>query len=89
MDQSTQTAPFNVGDHVRYVGAQQRAVPAGAGKSEVVMVWGMAGVVIASSGPLPGQQTSAARPWRCQVQFRNGFQVDLTPDNRADFDVAH
>jgi hypothetical protein len=29
MDQDTKPAPFNVGDHVRYVAAQRRALPAG------------------------------------------------------------
>ena len=31
MNQDTKPAPFNLGDHVRYVGAQRRALPAGYG----------------------------------------------------------
>jgi hypothetical protein len=29
MSQDTKPAPFNLGDHVRYVAAQRRAAPAG------------------------------------------------------------
>jgi hypothetical protein len=29
----------------------------------------------------------SSAPWRCQVQFRNGFQLDITHQNGADFAV--
>jgi hypothetical protein len=30
----------------------------------------------------------ARNPWRCQVQFQNGFQLDITPNNCADFELT-
>jgi uncharacterized protein (UPF0303 family) len=44
MDQDTKPAPFNLGDHVRYIAATRRALP---------------------------------------------VQIDITQENRADFEVAH
>ena len=89
MDQDTKPAPFNVGDHVRYVAAQRRALPAGPGnKTELVLDPGMEGVILLSTGALSDQGAAAPNPWRCRVQFRNGFQIDITPENRADFEVA-
>lgn len=90
MDQNTHAAPFNVGDHLCYIGSpQRRQLPAGHGLNpEVVLTWGMVGVVILSSGDLAAEDAAASEPWRCQVQFRNGFQVDITRYNRCDFAVS-
>jgi hypothetical protein len=89
MDQDTKPAPFNVGDHVRYVAAQRRALPAGeANETELVLAHGMEGVILISSGALSDQGAAAPKPWFCRVQFQNGFQVDITPENRADFELA-
>ena len=89
MNQDTKPAPFNVGDHVRYIATQRRELPAGHGhESELVLVPGMEGVIVLSTGALSEQGAAAPKPWRCQVQFQNGFQVDITPENRADFEVA-
>ena len=42
--QDTKPAPFNLGDHVRYVGAQERTLSAGNGvAAEKVLVRGMMG----------------------------------------------
>jgi hypothetical protein len=86
MDQNTHTAPFNLGDHLCYVGSSQwRAPPAGPKRNpELVLTRGMVGVVILSSGDLVGEE-ALSQPWRCQVQFRNGLQRDITPHNHADF----
>src|ERR1700688_354234 len=90
MHQDTKPAPFNVGDHVRYVAAQKRALPAGQGNAaEQVLAPGMAGVILLSTGALSEQGAAAPNPWRCQVQFQNGFQFDITPDNCADFQMTH
>ena len=87
MNQHTKPAPFNVGDHVRYIAAERRSLPTGQGNDrELVLVAGMQGVILLSTGPQSDQ--NAAAPWLCQVQFPNGFQLDITPENRADFDVA-
>jgi|SRR5438876_105291 len=89
MDQDTKPAPFNVGDHVRYVAAQRRGLPAGQGnETELVLTPGMEGVILLSTGALSDQGAAAPNPWRCQVQFQNGFQLDITPENRADFEVV-
>src|ERR1700686_3988515 len=88
MDQDTKPSPFNVGDHVRYVAAQRRALPAGQGtEAELVLAPGMEGVILLSTGALSDQGAAAPNPWHCQVQFQNGFQLDITPENRADFEV--
>lgn len=90
MDQDTKPAPFNVGDHVRYVAAQRRALPAGQGnETELVLAPGMEGVILLSTGAHSDQGAAAPNPWRCQIQFQNGFQLEITPDNRADFEMAH
>ncbi len=90
MDQDTKPAPFNVGDHVRYIGARSRSLPAGQGnESELVLAPRMAGVIILSTGALSDQSTAAPNAWHCRVQFQNGFQIDITPRNRADFEMAH
>ena len=90
MNQDTKPAPFNVGDHVRYIAGQKRALPAGQGnQKELVLTPGMEGVILISTGALSDQGTAAPKPWRCQVQFQNGFQLDITPDNCADFELAH
>jgi hypothetical protein len=89
MDQDTKPAPFNLGDHVRYVGQRRAAVPAGQGnKTELVLAPGMEGIIVLSTGALSGQGAAAPNPWHCQVQFENGFQLDITPENCADFEVA-
>ena len=90
MDQDTKPAPFNVGDHVRYIAAQRRALPAGQGnQAELVLAKGMEGVIVLSTGALSEQGKAAPNPWRCQVQFPNGFRkLDITPENIADFEVA-
>jgi hypothetical protein len=86
MSQDTKPAPFNLGDHVRYVAAQRRALPAGQGnEAELVLAPGMEGVIVLSTGALSDQGATAPNPWHCRVQFQNGFQLDITPDNRADF----
>lgn len=48
----------------------------------------MEGVILLSTGALSDQGVAAPNPWRCQVQFQNGFQFDITPDNCADFEMA-
>ena len=78
MDQDTHS-PFNFGDHVRYCGRQMRRAPVGTGKSSIVLVPGMTGVIIAS----PGAQ--AGDGWRCQAQFPNGFQLEITQANLVEF----
>lgn len=90
MDQDTQPAPFNLGDHLCYVGPQQRReLPVGRqGCTELVLTHGMVGVIILSSGDLAGQDGTAPKPWRCQAQFRNGFQLNITPQNRFAFKAA-
>jgi hypothetical protein len=90
MSQDTKPAPFNMGDHVRYVAAQRHAVPAGHGnETNMVLVPGMVGVVVLSTGAFSEEGEAAPNPWHCQVQFQNGFQLDITPDNCADFEMAH
>jgi len=89
MEQSTSPAPFNLGDHLCYVGSSQwREPPAGPKRNpELVLTSGMVGVVILSSGDLVGEEAALSQPWRCQVQFRNGLQRDITPHNHADFEA--
>ncbi len=70
-------AAFPFGSHVRYLGPRIRELSAGA----VVLIPGMVGVVTLSSGP------SAA--WHCLVQFRNGYQMEVTPENGGHFEPAH
>jgi hypothetical protein len=90
MSQDTKPAPFNLGDHVRYVAASRRALRAGEGNEpELVLATGMEGVIFLSTGALSDEGAAAPRPWRCQVQFQNGFQLDITPDNVGDFEMAH
>ncbi len=90
MDQDTKPAPFNVGDHVRYIGSQRQELAAGQGtETELVLVPGMTGVILLSTGTFACQTAAAPKPWRCQVQFPNGFQIDINPENIADFEVAH
>lgn len=89
MSQDTKPAPFNVGDHVRYVAAQRRALPVGQGnEAELVLVPEMEGVILLSTGALSDEGAAAPNPWHCRVQFQNGFQLDITPENRADFEGA-
>lgn len=89
MSQDTKPAPFNVGDHVRYVAAPRRALPAGQGNDTVqLLAPGMEGVIILSTGALSAEGAAAPNPWRCAIQFINGFQLDITPDNFADFEMA-
>jgi len=89
MNQDTKPAPFNVGDHVRYLAEQQHEVPTGLGNnSELVLVPGMIGVIVLSTGAFSEEGESAPKPWRCQVQFQNGFQLDITPNQSADFEMA-
>lgn len=90
MSQDTKPAPFNVGDHIRYVAAKRLALPVGQGnESELVLVPGMEGVILISTGALSDEGAAAPNPWHCRVQFQNGFQLDVTPENRADFEVTH
>jgi hypothetical protein len=87
MNQDTKPAPFNVGDHIRYVAAQRRALPGCQGnEAEMIIAPGMEGVILLSTGAFSDEGTAAPNPWRCQVQFQNGFQLDITPDNYADFE---
>jgi hypothetical protein len=87
MNEDTQPAPFNLGDHVRYIGAQRRTLPAGQGnETEQVLAPGMEGVILLSTGALADD--GGPKPWLCRVQFQNGFQLDITPENRADFEMA-
>ena len=89
MNQDTKPAPFNLGDHVRYVAAKRRALPAGQGnEAELVLAPGMEGVILLSTGALSDRGAAAPNPWHCRVQFQNGFQLDITPENRADFELA-
>ena len=86
MDQDTKRAPFNLGDHVRYIGAQTRELAAGRrNKPERVLAPGMVGVVMISTAALSGQGSSAPNSWRCRIQFQNGFQLDIGPGNHTDF----
>ncbi len=91
MNQDTKPALFNVGDHVRYVASQRRALPAGKeNETELVLAPGMEGVILLSTGAFSEEGEAApTKPWRCQVQFQNGFQLDITPENCADFEMAH
>ena len=90
MRQDTKPAPFNLGDHVRYVATQRRALPAGQGnETEQVLAPGMEGVIVLSTGAFSDEGAAAPNPWRCEVQFQNGFHLEITPDNRADFKMAH
>lgn len=90
MSQDTKPAPFNTGDHVRYIASQSHAVPGGQGKEmNQVLVPDMVGVIVLSTGALSAEGEAAPNPWHCQVQFQNGFQLDITPDNSADFVMAH
>lgn len=74
--QATGTA-FPFGSHVRYLGPRIRELSAGS----VVLIPGMVGAVTLSSGP--------GADWHCLVQFRNGYQVEVTPENRGQFEPAH
>ena len=86
MDQDTKPAPFNLGDHVRYIGAQKRELAAGRwNKPELVLAPGMVGVVVLSTGALSVQGFAAPKPWHCRIQFQNGFQTDIGPENHTDF----
>jgi hypothetical protein len=77
-DRPRSAESFDWGEHVRYIGMRRCAVPAGVGR-EVVLAPGMVGVVILSTGPTG----------HCRIQFKNGFQLDVAADNRADFEPAH
>ena len=89
MDQDTKPASFNVGDHVRYIAAQKHALSAGQGsETELVLANGMEGVILVSTGGFSDQGAAAPNPWYCRVQFQNGFQMDITPDNGADFELT-
>lgn len=87
MSQDTKPSPFNTGDHVRYVAAQRRTAPCGE-RNEIVLAPGMEGVIVLSTGVFSDEGEAAPEPWRCQVQFQNGFHCDITPDNRADFEMS-
>jgi hypothetical protein len=89
MKQDGRLAPFNMGEHIRYVGSEKHMLPAGQGdETEVVLVSRMVGVVILSPGALSNQGGAAPAPWHCLVQFENGFQLKITTKNRADFEMA-
>jgi hypothetical protein len=89
MNHNAYAAPFGLGDHLCYVGSSQwREPPAGPNRNPaLVLTRGMMGVVILSSGDLVGEDAGASQPWRCQVQFRNGLQRDITPHNHSDFEA--
>jgi hypothetical protein len=90
MSQNTKPAPFNLGDHVRYVGKHRRALPASHGNEpELLLVAGMEGVILLSTGAFSEQGEAAPNPWHCRVQFQNGIQVDINPESHADFEAAH
>ncbi len=89
MDEDTKPAPFGLGDHVRYIAAQSLELPASSVHRKVMLVPGMTGVVMLSTGAFAGQTAASPRPWHCQVQFPNGCQCDITPENRGDFEMAH
>jgi hypothetical protein len=90
MSQDTKPAPFNLGDHVRYIAVKGRTLPGGQGNEpEQVLAPGMEGVIVLSTGAFSDQGAAAPNPWRCQVRFKNGFQLDIAPDNCADFEMAH
>jgi hypothetical protein len=89
MSQDSKPSPFNLGDHVRYVAARRHVVPGGHGnEKELVLAPGMEGVIVLSTGALSHEGAAAPNPWRCQVQFHNGFQLDITPDNCVEFEMA-
>jgi hypothetical protein len=87
MDQDTQPAPFNLGDHVCYVATEQRYVPA-VGHQALVLTTGMVGTIMLSTGSFPGHGAESPHPWHCRVQFRNGYQADITPEKAAYFEPA-
>ncbi len=87
MSQDTKPAPFNLGDHVRYVAPEQRVTSSRQG-SEIILAPGMRGIIMLSTGAFSDEGQAAPKPWRCQVQFQNGFQFDITPDNLADFETT-
>src|SRR5690349_15021205 len=90
MDQDTKPAPFNLGDHVRYIAAQTLELPPGQGhEAKVMLVPGMKGVIILSTGAFAGQTAASPRPWHCEVQFPNGFQFEITPENCTHFEPTH
>lgn len=87
LNQRAKPAPFNLGDHVCYIADQKLAVPGGAGsEAALVLVPGMVGVIVLSNGSLSEEGAAAPNPWHCQVQFDNGFQLDIKPENSADFE---
>jgi len=89
MNQDTKPAPFNLGDHVRYVGARRRELPAGQGNEpELVLVPGMEGIILLSTGAFSDQGAAAPNSWHCRVQFQNGFQLDINDQSHADFEAA-
>ncbi|HWY85328.1 MAG TPA: hypothetical protein VNX28_01315 [Gemmataceae bacterium] len=89
MSQDSKPAPFNLGDHVRYVAARKLALPGGQGNAmEQVLAPGMVGVIVLSTGAFSHEGAAAPNPWRCQVQFQNGFQLDINQDNYVDFETA-
>ena len=68
MNQDTKPAPFNLGDHVRYVAAQRHALPAGQGnEAELVLAPGMEGVILLSTGAFSDLGAAAPNPWHCRV----------------------
>ena len=85
MGQDTKPAPFNVGDHVRYIGSRKHSLQSG---TEPVLVKDMEGVILISTGMLSEEGETAPNPWHCRVQFQNGFQFDITPANIGDFEMA-
>jgi hypothetical protein len=65
-------------------------LPTGQGNgTKVMLVPGMTGVIMLSTGALAGQTAASPKPWHCQVQFPNGFQFDTTPENSCDFEMSH
>jgi len=90
MSQDKKPAPFNLGDHVRYVATERRVVPNGHGdEMDQTLAPGMEGVIMLSTGALSSEGAAAPDPWRCQVQFQNGFRVNITAANCADFEMTH
>ncbi len=87
MSQGTKPAPFSVGDHVRYIGNQSQVAQSGeSNAAAVVLTPGMEGVIVLSTGAFSDEGEAAPNPWRCEVQFENGYHFVITPKNYADFE---
>ena len=79
MSQDTKPAPFNLGDHVRYVAAQKRAASDNQGNEmNLVLAPGMVGVVVLSTGAFSAEGAGGLlNSWRC-VRFSLRTASSLT-----------